>query len=393
MQKPALKTQLLGDAMRAWRHDFHRFPELGFDEHRTAARIAELLDGFGLSVSRGIGQTGVVGVLRRGTSAKSIALRADMDALPIQESNAFKHRSESAGKMHACGHDGYISMLLGAARYLAQQGDFDGQVVFIFQPNEEHGFGAQAMIEDGLFEANAIDEIYGMHNLPGLPLGTFASRPGPITASESLFEITVRARGGHAALPHMGVDAITVAAEIVGGLQTIVSRKLDPGQNGVVSVTEFITDGRRNVLPGQAVLKGDARALTPQATALIEKQMRQIVHGICLAHDITAEVQFETFFPPTLNDAEKTADAMRAASAVVGPTAVNSASSPKLFSEDFAHFAAARPGCFVLIGNGTEGAYARPLHSADYDFNDAALQVGSTFWVTLVEQQLGKGAV
>jgi hippurate hydrolase len=393
MQKPALKTQLLGDTMRAWRRDFHRFPELGFDEHRTAARIAKLLDGFGLSVSRGIGQTGVVGVLRRGTSAKSIALRADMDALPIQESNVFKHRSESDGKMHACGHDGHIAMLLGAARYLAQQGDFDGQVVFIFQPNEEHGLGAQAMIEDGLFETHTIDEVYGMHNLPGLPLGTFASRPGPITASESLFEITVRARGGHAAMPHMGVDAITVAAEIVGGLQTIVSRKLDPGQNGVVSVTEFITDGCRNVLPGQAILKGDARALTSKATTLIEKQMRQIVHGICLAHDITAEVQFETFFPPTLNDVRKTNDAMRAACAVVGPTGVNSASTPKLFSEDFAHFASARPGCFVLIGNGTEGAYARPLHSADYDFNDAALQVGSTFWVTLVEQQLVKGAV
>ena len=393
MQKPTLKTQLLGDAMRGWRHDFHRFPELGFDEHRTAARVADLLANFGLSVSRGIGQTGVVGVLRRGTSAKSIALRADMDALPIQELNAFEHRSERDGKMHACGHDGHTSMLLGAAQYLAQHSNFDGQVVFIFQPNEEHGLGAKAMIEHGLFKTHAIDEVYGMHNLPGMAVGTFASRPGPITASESLFEITVKARGGHAALPHMGVDAITVGAEIVSGLQTIVSRKLDPGQNGVVSVTEFITDGSHNVLPGQAILKGDARALTPQATAMIEKRMRQIVYGICLAHDITAEVRFETFFPPTLNDAGKTARAMRAACTVVGSEAADSASTPKLFSEDFAHFAAVRPGCFVLIGNGTKGAYARPLHSADYDFNDAALEVGSSFWVTLVEQQLAKGAL
>ena len=393
MQKPALKTRLLDDVMRVWRHDFHRFPELGFNENRTAARVADLLDGFGLSVSRGIGQTGVVGVLRQGTSAKSIALRADMDALPIQELNAFEYRSESNGIMHACGHDGHTTMLLGAAQYLAQHGVFDGQVVFIFQPNEEHGLGAKAMIEEGLFETHSIDEVYGMHNLPGLAVGTFASRAGPITASESLFEITIRARGGHAALPHMGVDAITVGAEIVSGLQTIVSRKLDPGQNGVVSVTEFITDGSRNVLPGQAILKGDARALTPQATAMIEKQMRQIVHGICLAHDIKAEVRFETFFLPTLNDTEKTTEAMRAACAVAGPAAVNAASAPKLFSEDFAHFAVARPSCFVLIGNGTEGAFARPLHSANYDFNDAILQAGSSFWVTLVEQRLIKGAL
>ncbi len=380
------KTENLRDLMTGWRHDFHRHPELEFDLGYTAARVAELLQGFGLEVHTGIGRVGVVGVLQKGNGHRSIAIRADMDALPIAEANGFAHRSDTPGKMHACGHDGHMAMALGAAKYLADAGDFNGRVVFIFQPNEEFGEGAAAMIADGLFERIPVDEIYGIHNIPGLPLGNFATRAGPITAAESLFEIEITARGGHAALPHMGVDAITVAAEIVGALQTIVARKLDPAQNGVVSVTEFMTDGRRNVLPGRATLRGDCRALTPATNAAIEAAMRQIVVGICAAHGVTGTVNYNTLFAPTINapDAARTAaQAARSIGAKVDPDCP-----PKLFSEDFAHMAAAVPGAFVLMGNGVEGAHAHPLHSSDYDFNDAALVPGSSFWVALVEQQL-----
>ena len=385
-------THGLHDLMVGWRHDFHRHPELGFDEHRTSERVAGLLESFGLEVHRGIGRTGVVGVLQRGNATRSVGLRADMDALPIHETNGFGHRSTKDGAMHACGHDGHTTMLLGAAKHLAESGRFNGRVVFIFQPNEEHGLGAAAMIDDRLFTDFDVDEVYGMHNIPGMETGTFATRAGPITASESLFEIEISARGGHAALPHMGVDAILVGSEIVGALQTVVARKLNPGLNGVVSVTEFETDGKRNVLPGKAVLRGDARALTPEINATIEARMRQIVEGICLAHGVTATMSYDTIFPPTINAGGAADAAMRAARALAGADAADGNCPPKLFSEDFAHLAAARPGCFVLMGNGTDGAHARPLHSSDYDFCDDALVAGSSYWVTLIEQQLDEGA-
>lgn len=383
-----MKTETLKTAMTEWRHDFHQHPELGFDEHRTAEKIAGLLESFGLEVHRGIGQTGVVGVLQKGNGTSSVGIRADIDALPITETNALAYKSGTAGVMHACGHDGHTTMLLGAARYLAESGDFNGRVVFIFQPNEEHGLGSPAMIKDGLFDQHPVDSVYAMHNIPGMPTGTFATRAGPITASESLFEIKIQARGGHAALPHMGVDAIMVGSEIVGALQTIVSRKLNPGLNGVVSVTEFITDGKRNVLPGSAVLCGDARALTPEINQIIEQRMRQIVEGICLAHDVSAEVSYNTIFPATINAPLAASAAAAAGVALVGEGHTNGECEPKLFSEDFAHMATAVPGCYVLMGNGIEGSYARPLHSSDYNFNDDGLTIGSSYWVTLVEQQL-----
>ncbi len=391
MSKTDLKTQHLRSDMAEWRHDFHANPELGFNEVRTAERVAVLLESFGLQVHRGFGKTGIVGVLQRGNGALNIGLRADMDALPIQEVDGLPYKSRSDGIMHACGHDGHTSMLLGAAKHLAERGEYSGRVVFIFQPNEEHGQGALAMIKDGILEQFEVDEIYGMHNIPGMPIGTFATRSGPITASESLFEIEISARGGHAALPHMGVDTITVGSQIVNTLQTIVSRKLNPGLNGVVSVTEFITDGKRNVLPGTATLRGDARALTPEVNETIERKMRQIVKGTCLAHQVEARVLYETVFPPTINSTTPVDAAGSAARLILGKDAVDTDCSPKLFSEDFAHFAAVKPGCFVLMGNGTKGACARPLHSADYDFNDDALVPGSSFWVTLVEQQLESG--
>uniref|UniRef100_UPI003B52F0BC M20 aminoacylase family protein n=1 Tax=Roseovarius indicus TaxID=540747 RepID=UPI003B52F0BC len=372
--------------MIGWRKDFHRHPELEFDLPRTSARVAQLLESFGLEVHRGIGQCGVVGVLQRGNGPRSIGIRADMDALPIDETNGVAHRSETPGKMHACGHDGHMAMALGAAKQLAESGAFSGRAVFIFQPNEEHGHGARAMIDDGLFDRFPVDRVYGLHNMPGLPLGHVATRAGPITASEALFEIVIAARGGHAALPHMGVDAITVGAEMVGALQTIVSRKLDPALNGVVSVTGFETDGARNVLPGKAWLTGDCRALTPEVNDRIETAMRRIVDGICAAHEVGATVSYETIFPPTINDADAVKAAAQAAESIADK--VDADCAPKLFSEDFAHMAAAVPGAFLLLGNGTEGSHARPLHSADYDFNDAALETGRALWVALVKQEL-----
>jgi len=388
MAHHSLKTQSCQADMQGWRQAFHAVPELEFDLDQTSDIVADLLTSFGLEVYRGVGQSGVVGVLQRGNDTRSIGLRADMDALPIDELNTFEHRSTHDGKMHACGHDGHMTMLLGAAKTLAESGDFSGRVVFIFQPNEEFGKGAAAMIADGMFDRFPVDEVYGMHNMPGLPVGHFETRAGPMTASEALFEIKISARGGHAALPHMGVDAITVGSEIVGALQTIVSRKLDPAQNGVVSVTEFVTDGRRNVLPGQAVLSGDCRALTPETNATIEARMRQIVAGIASAHDVEATVTYETIFPPVINSPVQAARGVEAARSV--SEHVNGDCPPKLFSEDFAHMASAVPGCFILTGNGTEGGHSRPLHSADYDFNDDALVPGSSFWVALVEQQLNE---
>lgn len=387
-----MKTESLQQQMAAWRHDFHRHPELGFNETRTAKRVAELLTSFGLEVHTGVGKTGVVGVLQKGNGTASIGLRADMDALPITETGTPQYRSTTDGIMHACGHDGHTAMLLGAASYLSSHGDFSGKVVFVFQPNEEHGLGAVAMLEDGLFDQFPVDAVYGLHNIPGMPIGQFSTRAGPVTASESLFEIEISAQGGHAALPHMGVDAIVVGAEVVSSLQTIVSRKLNPGLNGVVSVTEFVTDGKRNVLPGHAVLRGDARALTPEINETIQSRMRQIVSGICAAHGVTGEVTYDTIFPATINSEAESRSASAAAILVAGAGAVDGACEPKLFSEDFAHMAAANNGCYMLMGNGVDGSNARPLHSADYDFNDQALVPGSSWWVALVEQELAQSA-
>ncbi|MEM9097397.1 MAG: M20 aminoacylase family protein [Pseudomonadota bacterium] len=381
-----LATPHLRDEMIRWRQAFHRHPETGFDEHHTSARIAELLGSFGLDVHRGVGQTGVVGVLQKGNAPVSIGLRADMDALAIQEQTGLPYRSVKDGVMHACGHDGHTTMLLGAAKHLAETGRFNGCVVFIFQPAEEHGKGGPAMLSDGLFERFPVDAVYGIHNMPGLPAGSFATRTGPIMASEALFEITIQGQGGHAAMPHRGVDAIVVGAEIVSALQTIVARKLDPGMNGVVSITEFTTDGQRNVLPGKAVLSGDARALNGQVNSEIEAKMRQIVAGIAAAHGVSAEVSYETVFEVTQNAPGPTQSAIEAARSLGG--LVDADCAPILGSEDFAHMALARPGCFLFLGNGTEGAHAKPLHSADYDFNDEILETGAAFWTRLVEQEL-----
>ncbi len=383
-----MKTEYLLEEMQEWRRDFHEYPELGFDENRTSEKVATLLEGFGLEVHRQVGQTGVVGVLQRGNGPNSIGLRADMDALPIEEQNTFGHRSRNAGVMHACGHDGHTAMLLGAAKHLSESGDFSGRTVFIFQPAEEHGKGGPAMIADGLFDRFPVDEVYGMHNMPGLDVGKFGTRVGAMMASEALFEIEIQAQGGHAAMPHQGADALTIGAEIVGTLQTIVSRKLNPGLNGVVSVTDFKTDGQRNILPGRALLSGDARALSVETNARIETKIRQIVEGICLAHGVAGTVTYETIFQVLTNASGPTQQAVDCASTVVGAENVDGNYPAVLGSEDFAHMAQERPACFVFAGNGTEGPHGQPLHSSDYDFNDELLVPGSSFWVQMVERQL-----
>ena len=371
------------DKLIEWRHAFHRDPELGFQEVRTKAMVAEILRGLGLEVHEG---AGVVGVLRAGGGNRAIGLRADMDALPITETSTHGYVSENPGVMHACGHDGHTTMLLGAAETLAKNPDFDGTVVFLFQPNEEHGLGSHAMIDEGVLEKFPIDEVYGIHNLPGAPVGQLSTRVGQICASESLFEIEITGQGGHASMPHVGVDAITVGAEMVLALQTIVSRKLAPSSGAVLSVTEFLTDGQRNVLPGHAVLKGDTRARMPEDRIAVEKFMRQIVEGIAVAHGVGMKMSFNTEFIEAIN-AEAPVEAVVRTSRALGLETIPNRP-PMSFSEDFANFSAEVPGCFLLLGNGEDGPHGQPLHASNYDFNDALLPIGASFWAALVRDRL-----
>ena len=383
-----MKTLGLHNQLVEWRHDLHMHPQISFEEEYASNKVANLLKDFGIEVHQGIAKTGVVGVLKKGNSNKSIGIRADMDALPINEINTFSYKSTIENRMHACGHDGHTTMLLGAAKYLAEQGSFDGTVYFIFQPDEENTLGAKTMIEEGLFTNFSIDEVYGMHNIPGMEVGTFGTRKGGITTSENLFEILIKGKGGHAALPHMSKDTITIGSQIILALQTIVSRKLDPVAAGVVSVTEFITDGKKNVLPGNGLIKGDARAFSQDTNTMIEKNMRQLVEGICSSFGVSAEVKYETTCPVTLNQPKQAEAATKAAITLLGEDKCNGDIDPRPFSEDFSIMSENTPGCFVLMGNGTSGSYGRPLHSADYDFNDELLVKGSSYWAELAEQQL-----
>jgi len=383
-----MKTKSLHNQLVEWRQDLHMNPQIGFEEEYASKKVASLLKDFGLEVFEGIAKTGVVGVLKKGSANKSIGIRADMDALPIHETNTFSYKSKIQDRMHACGHDGHTTMLLGAAKHLAEHGNFDGTVYFIFQPDEENCFGAKTMIEEGLFTKFAIDEVYAMHNIPGMEVGTFATKKGTITSSENLFEISFEGKGGHAALPHMTKDAITIGSQIISALQTIVSRKLDPVEKGVVSVTEFITDGKKNILPGNGLIKGDARALSDKSNEIIEKNMRQLVKGICDAHGIAYEVSYKTACPVTFNESQQAESATKAAMTLLGKENSNGDCEPRLFSEDFSILSAAKPGCFVLMGNGTSGSHARPLHASNYDFNDELLVIGSSYWAALAEQQL-----
>ena len=376
----------LDKELKLFRRDLHKYPELGFKEIRTSKKVYDQLKGLDLEVYADIGKTGVVGVLKRGNSNKKIMLRADMDALPITETSNHKYTSKNSGVMHACGHDGHTTMLLGAAKYLTKKSNLSGTVYFIFQPNEEHGLGAKAMIDDGLLERFPAQEIYGMHNLPGAPLGEISSRQGVICASETLFEINVAGKGGHSSMPHLGVDSILVGSDIVVAIQTILSRKLKPGTGSVISVTEFITDGSRNILPGNALLKGDFRAFNSKDRMSIQKNLKQICYGISKLHNIKIEINFKNEFIETINSKKPLFKSLKAAKELGLKIIPNR--KPMPFSEDFAHFSKVKPSCFILMGNGTDGDNAKPLHSSNYDFNDEALVIGASFWTGLVESQL-----
>lgn len=385
---PPLDSQLL-EQMTEWRRHMHRFPECGFEVQQTAEFIAEQLESFGIDVVRNVGKTGVVGILRNGSGSASIGLRADMDALHIHEQNSFEHCSQHVGKMHACGHDGHSAMLLGAACHLARNRTFNGTIYFIFQPDEEHGKGAQAMIDDGLFQRFQIDAVYGMHNLPGLPEGSFTIRPGSIMASESSFEIVIDGTGGHAAMPHMGVDPLVTGAQVVLALQTIVSRNLSAiHETAVVSATEFLTNGTVNVIPSQITIKGDCRCFTEATLAKIEDSMERIVAGICQAAGARYSFKFENTFYPTVNSATETQYAIQAAVAALGGEMVNSSCDPFTISEDFSSMLRVKPGCYALLGNGTESVGGCALHNPTYDFNDRILDKGARYWVQLVSDRL-----
>ncbi len=381
-------TAALFADMQAWRHDFHSHPELGFEETRTSSKVAELLASFGVEVHAGVGGTGVVGVLKKGSSAKSLALRADMDALPIVEATNLPYRSETSGKMHACGHDGHTATLLGAAAHLAKSGDFDGTVYFFFQPAEEHGRGALAMMNDGLFDRFPADAVYGMHNMPSIPQGNFATGTGPMMACEDNFEIVVEGKGTHAAMPHMGIDPIVLGSELVLSLQSVVSRSVNPVEKAVVSVTEFITDGSRNILPSQVVLRGDVRAFDQVIQDQIKDAMESRVAGICATQGATYSFSYSHEFVATVNTAAETEATALVAEQVVGSDRVNREGGIVMGSEDFGHMLRKKPGCFFFLGNDKPGQSTIGLHSPQFDFNDELLTIGADLWVSLVESEL-----
>lgn len=373
-----------------WRHHLHRFPETGFNEKKTSDYVANVLEALGLEVYRGIGGTGVVASMTMGTGKGVVGLRADMDALAMAETAEDRaHVSQNAGCMHGCGHDGHMAMVLGAAHLLKAKPEFDGTVRFIFQPAEEHGRGANAMIKDGLFERFPVDELYGAHNIPGMSVGQIATRVGGIMASEDNFVIRIQGRGGHAARPHMAADPLVVAAEIILALQTIVARSVDPADSAVVSCTELHTDGIRNAIPSNVVIKGDTRSYSPQVQALLERRMREICEGIALAHGARCEVEYTHEFVPTVNWPQCVPVATRAAAAVVGQDNVDDNIAPMMISEDFGAFLKVVPGAFVFIGNGAAGTPGGvPLHNSKYDFNDEVLPIGARYFAEVVRQRL-----
>ncbi|PMS23296.1 amidohydrolase [Trinickia dabaoshanensis] len=386
------------DEIQSLRRSIHAHPELRYEETRTAELVAQSLEKWGLRVERGLGKTGVVGVLQRGSGTRSIGLRADMDALPIQEINTFEHRSQAPGKMHACGHDGHTAMLLGAARHLAQHGRFDGTIVFIFQPAEEGGAGARAMIEDGLFERFPVDAVFGIHNWPGMPAGTFGVTEGPIMASSNEFRIDVRGVGAHAAMPHNGHDPVFAAIQIGNALQSIITRNKKPIDTAVLSITQIHAGDAVNVIPNDAWLAGTVRTFTTETLDLIESKMSKVAEATASAFDCSATVTFNRNYPPTINSSDETRFAVEVMREIVGEQNVEDHTEPTMGAEDFAFMLQARPGCYAFLGNGDgghrdagHGAGPCMLHNASYDFNDELLPVGTTYWVKLAERYLAEG--
>ncbi len=382
-----LSLSYLHTAMREWRRHLHQYPETAFEETQTAQFVADKLREFGLQVHQGLGRTGVVGTLSAGTSGKKIALRADMDALFIQEHNDFAHKSRHDGKMHACGHDGHTAMLLGAACHLARQPNFDGTVYFIFQPAEEGRAGAKEMIQDGLFELFPADCVFGMHNFPDIPAGQFAVKAGAMMAAFDCFEITIQGQATHAAMPHLGNDAIVAAAQLIMALQTIVSRSLNPADPAVVSITQIHAGNTWNAIPDTVLLRGTVRCFKPALQSQIAEQIRHLSATVCAAFNVSAKVLFNPEnpgYPVTWNSEAETAQALQAAIAVAGVTGVDTQPIPSMGSEDFAFMLQEKPGCYLWIGNGPS-ANSCLLHNPHYDFNDELLPIGAAYWVQLVE--------
>lgn len=387
------------DMIRAFRRHLHARPELGYDVHGTSQFVAERLSEWGIEVTRGIGKTGVVGTLRRGRSTRAIGLRADMDALPIEEANTFEHRSQHAGMMHACGHDGHTSMLLGAARHLALEGDFDGVVHFIFQPAEEGLAGGRAMVQDGLFDRFPCEAIFGVHNWPGLPVGHIGSRPGPLMAASATFEVIVTGIGSHAAMPHASADALLAASQIVVALQSIVSRNVDPIDSAVLSVCKINGGRADNVIAKDCRLSGAVRTFDDSLLRNIGKRIEEVAQSVAKAFGCDALVEFRLAYPATVNDPDMAAFAMDVAQSVVGRDNVSRAIRQTMAGEDFAFMLKECRGCYAFIGNG-DGSHREPgsgmgpceLHNDSYDFNDELLPIGATYFVQLANRYLKDGA-
>ncbi len=380
--------------IQAVRRDIHAHPELCFEEKRTADVIAAKLAEWGIPVHRGLGGTGVVGIVKNGTSSRAVGLRADIDALPMTEHNTFPHASKHAGRMHACGHDGHISMLLAAAKHFSQQRSFDGTVYLIFQPAEEGGGGAREMIKDGLFEQFPMEAVFGMHNWPGMEVGKFAVSAGPVMASSNEFRIVIHGKGSHAALPHNGIDPVPVACQVVQAFQTIISRNKKPVDAGVISVTMIHAGEATNVVPDFATLEGTVRTFTVETLDMIEKRMEEVARHTAAAFGATCEFEFRRNYPPTINHAAETDFARTVMESVVGKANVI-AQEPTMGAEDFAYMLQAKPGCYCFIGNG-DGAHREAghgigpcmLHNPNYDFNDELIPLGATYWVRLAEAWL-----
>lgn len=377
------------------RRDLHAHPELCYEEQRTSDVVAARLTEWGIPVVRGLGITGVVGIIKNGSSPRAIGLRADMDALPLQEMNTFEHTSKHAGKMHACGHDGHTAMLLGAAQYLSKNRNFDGTVYLVFQPAEEGGAGARRMIDDGLFEQFPMDAIYGMHNWPGMAAGTFGVVAGPMMASSNEFLVVIKGKGAHAAQPHRGVDPIMVAVQIAQSWQTIISREKSPLDTAVLSITQIHAGSATNIIPDEAVMIGTVRTFTTPVLDLIERRMQDMATHIAAGYNATVDFGFKRNYPPLVNHPAETGIAVEAMRAVVGADKVNADVEPTMGAEDFAFMLQAKPGCYVFLGNGEgdhraagHGLGPCQLHNGSYDFNDNLLPIGASYWIRLAEMSL-----
>jgi hippurate hydrolase len=375
--------------MTEWRRDIHAHPELGLEEVRTSDVVAAKLAEWGIAVHRGLARTGVVGTLKVGNGGRAIGLRADMDALPMDEDNSFPHRSQNPGRMHACGHDGHTTMLLGAAKYLAETKNFDGTVHFIFQPAEEGFGGGRMMVEEGLFEKFPCDAVFGAHNDYEIPLGELAAAVGPVNAASDRFWITIDGRGGHAARPHQAIDPVTIGAHLVLALQTFVAREINPADNAVLSITQFHAGSTGNVIPPQAKLNGTVRTREPGVQDLIERRMGEITAGVAATFGATAVLDYSRGYPQVINAAAPTDAAQRAAARLLGEARVRTTLPVRMGGEDFSYMANVVPGCFVRLGQrGADGKGATPVHHPAYDFNDDLLPIGAAFWAALVEQEL-----